>query len=58
MIRGEQDRGVVVLMEPRVKTKAYGKSFLKSLPPMTICEDESQIVPFLREIQNHEAACD
>lgn len=54
LIRDEQDRGVVALMDPRVKTKAYGKSFIKSLPPMSISEDEQAIVAFLEEIQAYE----
>lgn len=54
LIRDEQDRGVVVLMDPRVKTKAYGGAFIKSLPPMRICEDEQEVLSFLREIHEHE----
>lgn len=54
LIRDEQDRGVVVLMDPRVKTKSYGKSFIKSLPPMTISSDEQAIVAFLENIQANE----
>ncbi len=54
LIRGEQDCGVVVLMDPRIKSKAYGKSFLKSLPPMTVTEDESQVIQFLEIIHDSE----
>lgn len=35
LIRDEQDYGVLVLCDPRLKTKSYGKTFLKSLPNMT-----------------------
>jgi len=28
------DRGVLVLCDPRLTTRAYGKLFLASLPPM------------------------
>ena len=34
LIRTVHDRGVLVLCDPRLKTKAYGKTFLKSLPNM------------------------
>ena len=54
LIRDEHDRGVVALMDPRVKTKAYGKFFIRSLPPMTICENQQEVVDFLHEIQLHE----
>lgn len=33
LIRSKQDRGIVVILDPRVKTKPYGRTFLKSLPP-------------------------
>lgn len=33
LIRGEQDRGVLVICDKRIKTKPYGQQFLKSLPP-------------------------
>ena len=35
LIRGRQDRGVLVLCDPRLRSKAYGKIFLKSLPEMS-----------------------
>lgn len=57
LIRGEKDRGVVVLMDPRIRTKNYGKSFIKSLPPMTVTESESSILNFLSEIDESETAC-
>jgi ATP-dependent DNA helicase DinG len=56
LIRGEQDCGVVVLMDPRLKSKNYGKSFLKSLPPMTISEDERHVKQFLQVIHDSETA--
>ena len=34
LIRGEQDRGVLMLCDPRLRSKGYGKQFLDSLPPM------------------------
>ncbi|MEX0711340.1 MAG: helicase C-terminal domain-containing protein [Pirellulales bacterium] len=32
LIRTQQDRGTVVILDPRVRTKAYGRVFLNSLP--------------------------
>jgi len=32
LIRTREDRGVVAILDPRVKTKAYGKRFLNALP--------------------------
>jgi ATP-dependent DNA helicase DinG len=34
LIRDKNDRGVLVLCDPRLRSKAYGKIFLKSLPEM------------------------
>ena len=33
LIRSETDRGVLVLCDPRLLGKGYGKLFLESLPP-------------------------
>jgi len=32
LIRSEKDKGVVVILDNRVVTKRYGKTFLKALP--------------------------
>ncbi|NUS38167.1 MAG: ATP-dependent DNA helicase [Lysobacter sp.] len=36
LIRSESDRGVLVLCDPRLTRKTYGKVFLDSLPPVPI----------------------
>lgn len=36
LIRSATDRGVLSILDPRVRTKAYGKKFLESLPPCRI----------------------
>ncbi len=33
LIRTKRDRGIVVILDPRMRTKPYGKQFLASLPP-------------------------
>jgi ATP-dependent DNA helicase DinG len=40
LIRSTTDRGVLAVLDPRLRTKAYGRTFLKSLPP---CRVTSQI---------------
>jgi len=32
LIRTRQDKGIVAILDPRIKTKAYGRKFLNSLP--------------------------
>jgi ATP-dependent DNA helicase DinG len=39
LIRTRTDRGIVVLVDPRLRTKPYGRLFLESLPPCEIVEE-------------------
>ncbi|WP_010585673.1 ATP-dependent DNA helicase [Schlesneria paludicola] len=39
LIRTKSDKGIVVILDPRVKTKRYGKLFLDSLPECEIVRD-------------------
>jgi ATP-dependent DNA helicase DinG len=48
LIRDPEDFGVVVLADPRLRTKGYGRQFLASLPPMTRTDDPAEAVAFLR----------
>jgi len=40
LIRSTSDRGVLAVLDPRLRTKAYGQTFLRSLPP---CRTTSRI---------------
>ena len=40
LIRSTTDRGVLAILDPRLRTKGYGRTFLQSLPP---CRVTSQI---------------
>jgi ATP-dependent DNA helicase DinG len=48
LIRDPDDFGVVMLGDPRLRTRGYGRAFLASLPPMTVTESEDEAVAFLR----------
>ena len=39
LIRSSTDRGVIAILDPRLRTKRYGKDFLQSLPRMRITND-------------------
>jgi ATP-dependent DNA helicase DinG len=39
LIRTQQDRGIVVILDPRVRTKPYGRVFLESLPECEVVEE-------------------
>ena len=42
LIRTQRDRGIVVILDPRVKTKPYGRVFLESLPDCTVVEESAE----------------
>jgi ATP-dependent DNA helicase DinG len=39
LIRTQQDRGIVVILDPRLRTKPYGRVFLDSLPECKVVEE-------------------
>lgn len=39
LVRREDDRGTVVVMDTRILTKPYGRSFLDAIPPVTLYRD-------------------
>jgi ATP-dependent DNA helicase DinG len=39
LIRSTTDRGVLAVLDPRLRTKAYGRLFLESLPPCRVTSD-------------------
>ena len=47
LIRSRQDRGVLVLGDPRLGNKGYGRIFLRSLPTMPITQDADEASAFL-----------
>jgi len=46
LIRDVADRGVLMLCDPRLTTKAYGKLFLRSLPPMPLTRELGDVQNF------------
>lgn len=53
LLRDQNDFGVVVLCDPRITGKNYGKVFLKCLEPMGCTESKADVKHFL---STHEAA--
>ncbi|MEJ7623221.1 MAG: ATP-dependent DNA helicase [Pyrinomonadaceae bacterium] len=47
LIRSNTDRGVIAILDPRIRTKAYGRDFLASLPRMRITGDLSTVADVL-----------
>jgi len=48
LIRDVNDRGVLVICDPRLRTRGYGAVFLESLPPMTQALNRDEAEDFLR----------
>jgi ATP-dependent DNA helicase DinG len=46
LIRDETDRGVLMLCDPRLVSKSYGRQILKSLPPMKLTRDFAEVEGF------------
>jgi ATP-dependent DNA helicase DinG len=43
LIRSTTDRGVIAILDPRLRTKSYGRDFLNSLPRMRITGDLDEV---------------
>lgn len=46
LIRDFEDRGLIVLGDPRLRTRPYGKVFLSSLPAMTVLDEPGDALAF------------
>jgi ATP-dependent DNA helicase DinG len=46
LIRDFDDRGLVVLGDPRLRSRGYGRLFLASLPPMPVLEEPDAALAF------------
>jgi ATP-dependent DNA helicase DinG len=47
LIRSEDDYGVVAICDPRMTARAYGRTFLAALPPMSVTQDVNEALRFL-----------
>ena len=46
LLRHRQDRGVLAVLDPRLRTMAYGRRFLASLPPAPVTQELDDIARF------------
>ena len=49
LIRDETDRGVLMICDPRLLSKSYGKRIWRSLPPMTRTRDVADVIAFFAQ---------
>ncbi len=46
LIRSHEDQGVVAILDPRLRTKPYGRAFLAALPRCPMVEDRAGVAAF------------
>ena len=52
LLRDQSDFGVIVLCDPRLTSKSYGRMFLKSFEPMPSTASIDDVAEFLKEHEN------
>lgn len=55
LIRTASDRGVLVLCDPRLRTRNYGRVFLESLPPMPVSAELAAVQRFFEESREEQS---
>ena len=50
LIRHREDRGVVAILDPRIHTRGYGQSIVRTLPPMWRTTDRDLVLAALRRL--------
>jgi ATP-dependent DNA helicase DinG len=46
LIRGHADEGVVAILDPRLRTRSYGRRFLEALPPAPVASELDAVADF------------
>lgn len=54
LIRDQDDTGIIVIVDPRLTAREYGKVIFESLPPMLKTRDEQKALKFIQKKVNHE----
>ena len=49
LIRDDTDKGLLVLCDPRIRTKQYGQEFIDSLPPMPLTDKFDVVRKFFKQ---------
>jgi ATP-dependent DNA helicase DinG len=49
LIRSTTDRGVLAVLDPRLRTKAYGRTFLRSLPPCRVTSEIDELASIFQK---------
>jgi ATP-dependent DNA helicase DinG len=54
LIRSLEDRGVLVLLDPRIRRQRYGQTFLRSLPPYRMTDTITDVEAFFSKTADRE----
>ena len=49
LIRDKEDKGVLVIADPRLSGRSYGSEILKSLPQMTLTRENINVMNFIKD---------
>jgi ATP-dependent DNA helicase DinG len=49
LIRSHSDRGVIAILDPRMRSRPYGRAFLESLPPCPVVSERAAVAAFFAE---------
>jgi ATP-dependent DNA helicase DinG len=49
LLRSREDRGVLAVLDPRLTTRRYGRTFLRSLPPYRLVREREACAEFFRD---------
>jgi ATP-dependent DNA helicase DinG len=52
LIRSTTDRGVLAILDPRLRTKSYGRTFLQSLPPCRVTSSIDELADVFHQPSN------
>lgn len=56
LIRDTADSGVLMLCDPRLRSRSYGRIFLADLPPMPRTGDVEEVIEFFRRLEARDDA--
>lgn len=51
LIRNENDKGALIICDPRIVSMHYGKSFISALPAMKHCNSKQELLEFFKKLE-------
>ena len=52
LMRSRDDYGIVAILDPRIRTRSYGKDFFSSLPACRVTSQLAQLDEFLKQVRS------